>query len=170
MLHEIAVASTQVESEDELLELATEIIGRNLFPDNFGILLLDEKSGLLRAHPSYRVYNSTNLDPLNFVVSLGKGVSGQVAQSGTSQRIGDVRQIENYLDVDARTRSELCVPLKVKERVIGVINAESMELNAFTASDEALVVTFAGQLATALEYLRTLDAERQWMGRLARSN
>ncbi len=170
VLNEIAVASTEVENEDKLLELATEIIGQNLFPDNFGILLLDEKSGTLRAHSSYRVYHSTMLDPLSFVVSLGQGVSGRVAQSGVLQRIGDVRQVENYFDVDSRTRSELCVPLKVKERVIGVINAESMELNAFTPSDEALMMTFAGQLATAIEYLRTLDAERHWMNRLVHSN
>ncbi len=170
VLNEIAVASTQVESEDNLLELATEIIGRNLFPDNFGILLLDEKSGLLHAHPSYRVYNQASLNPLNFVVELGKGISGQVAQSGKPQRIGDVRPIGSYFEVDSRTRSELCVPLKVKERVMGVINAESTELNAFTASDEALMTTFAGQLATAIEYLRTLEAERHWMDRLARSN
>ncbi|MCL4528144.1 MAG: diguanylate cyclase [Chloroflexi bacterium] len=170
VLNEIAVASTQVESEDKLLELATEIIGQNLFPDNFGILLLDEKSGTLRAHPSYRVYDLTNLDPLDFVVSLGRGISGQVAQSGKPQRVGNVRQAENYFDVDSRTRSELCVPLKVKERVLGVINAESAELNAFTPNDESLLMTFAGQLATAIEYLRTLDAEHHWMDRLVRSN
>jgi diguanylate cyclase (GGDEF)-like protein len=170
ILYEIAVASTQLESEDALLEYATEIIGQNLFPDNFGILLLDEKSGLLCAHPSYRVYNSTGLDPHNFVVALGEGISGVVAQSGIPQRIGDVRQVENYFNVDARTRSELCVPLKVKERVLGVINAESAELNAFTVSDETLLMTFAGQLATAIEYLRSLEAERRWMNQLARSN
>lgn len=170
VLHEIALAPTQVEGVDSLLDLATEIIGRNLFPDNFGILLLDEKSGLLRFHPSYRVYPLADYNTRELTVPLEQGVTGQVARDGISQRLGDVRQIENYLNVDPRTRSELCVPLKSRERILGVINAESMELNAFTASDEKLMTTLAGQLATALEYLHSLEAERHWMDRLAHSN
>ncbi|MBI3739454.1 MAG: diguanylate cyclase, partial [Chloroflexi bacterium] len=65
---------------------------------------------------------------------------------------------------------ELCVPLKSKERILGVINAESREFNAFTANDENLMDILAGQLATALEYLRSREAERHWMDTLAHSN
>jgi diguanylate cyclase (GGDEF)-like protein len=170
ILHEVALAPMQVDSVDKLLELAMEIIGRSLFPDNFGILLLDEKTGTLQAHSSYRTYPHADYNPREIIVSLGQGVCGEVAQSGNPQRVGDVRELVNYLNVDSRMRSELCVPLKVKSRVLGVINAESITLNAFTAYDEKLLDTLAGQLATAIEYLRTLDAERNWMNRLAHSN
>src|SRR5574341_1545552 len=169
VLHEIALASTQVEGEDQLIEVATKIIGRSLFPDNFGILLLDEAAGVLRPHSSYRAY-SAHYDPRRVTVALGQGVTGQVAQTGKAQRVGDVSQLENYIAVDSDTRSELCVPLKIKERVLGVINAESTEPNGFTEHDEKLMVILASQLATALEYLRSLEAERRWLGQLAHSN
>ncbi len=169
VLHEIALASTQVEGEDKLIEVATEIIGRSLFPDNFGILLLDAAAGVLYPHPSYRAH-SAHYDPRGVTVALGQGVTGQVAQTGRAQRIGDTSQLQNYIVVDAEARSELCVPLKIKERVLGVINAESTKTNGFTAHDEKLMVILASQLATALEYLRSLKAERRWLSQLAHSN
>lgn len=169
VLHEIALATTQVDGEDQLLDRATRIIGRNLFPDNFGILLVDESAGLLFPHPSYKFYSSEDqVHPVT--VQLGQGISGQVAQTGKAQRIDDVRLNPAYLKVDLQTRSELCVPLSFKDRILGVINAESTKLNAFSQDDENLLSTLAGQLATALEYLRSRQAERHWMSRLAHSN
>ena len=58
-------------------------------------------------------------------------------------------------------RSELCVPLKIGESVIGVINAESSELDAFSRADERLLDTLAGQLATAIGRVRSAEALRQ---------
>jgi hypothetical protein len=56
-LHEVARVATHVDNEDALIESVTDIIGRNLFPDNFGILLLDEDGGFLHPHPSYRFFS-----------------------------------------------------------------------------------------------------------------
>src|SRR5690606_36213465 len=57
-LHDISLISIEADNEDELINRVTDVIGRNLFPDNFGILLLDEQTGMLNAHPSYR-FSST---------------------------------------------------------------------------------------------------------------
>jgi diguanylate cyclase (GGDEF)-like protein len=103
-------------------------------------------------------------------VSLSQGVSGQVARTGRAQRIGNVRRVNDYLDVDERTISELCVPIKFKEQVLGVINAESTKRDAFTEDDERLLITIAGQMATAMEQIRKSQAERKWLDQLARSN
>lgn len=164
-LHDVALTAIEAGSEDHLIERVTDIIGRNLFPDNFGILMLDESAGMLRAHPSYRFYLSADLKTQD--VPLGKGITGQVAQSGKPQRIENVRRVPEYIDMDDRTISELCVPIKFKERVLGVINAESTKRNAFTGDDERLLVTLAGQLATAIEQLRTAKAERVILDQLA---
>jgi diguanylate cyclase (GGDEF)-like protein len=66
--------------------------------------------------------------------------------------------------------SELCVPIKFKEQVLGVINAESTKRDAFTEDDERLLVTLAGQLATALVQLHKAQDERKWLDQLAHSN
>jgi len=167
-LHDVALASIEADNEDQLIEHVTDIIGQNLFLDNFGVMLLDENSGILHAHSSYRFLSTEELHMVD--IALGEGITGQVAKTGLSQRIGNVHHVESYLDVDKRTISELCVPIKLKERVLGVINAESIRRNAFSADDERLLVTLAGQLATAIEQLRKAQNERKWLDQLAHSN
>jgi diguanylate cyclase (GGDEF)-like protein len=167
-LHDIALISIEVDNEDELISRVTDVIGQNFFPDNFGILLLDEQSRVLQAHPSYRFFSTQERHIMN--VPLDKGITGQVARTGKAQRIGNVRHVEEYLDVDDRTISELCVPIKFKEQILGVINAESTRRDAFTADDERLLITLAGQIATAMEQIRKAQAERKWLDQLAHSN
>ncbi len=166
-LHDVALVSIEAEDQDQLIEQVTNIIGDNLFPDNFGILLIDENRDVLRAHSSYRFHSSEQR--LIQEVQLGEGVSGEVAKTGQSLRIGNVRRLQNYLDMDERTVSELCVAIKFRERVLGVINAESTKRDAFTEDDERLLVTLAGQLATALEQLRKTEDERKVLDQLAHS-
>jgi diguanylate cyclase (GGDEF)-like protein len=167
-LHDISMISIEVDNEDELIKRVTDIIGKNLFLDNFGILLFDEGSEILRAHPSYRFISSGERVPLD--VSVKQGVVGQVARTGKAQRIGNVRRVGEYLEMDERTISELCVPIKFKERILGVINAESTKRDAFTEEDERLLITLAGQIATAMEQIRKAQAERKWLDQLAHSN
>ena len=167
-LHDVALAAIEADSEDQLIIRATEIIGKNLFPDNFGILLLDENAGVLSVHPSYRFLTPEVMHMVD--VPLGQGITGQVAMTGKSQRLGNVKYDENYLLVDQRTISELCVPIKLQERVLGVINAESIKRDAFTRNDERLLITLAGQLATAIEQLRKAQTERKWLDQLTHSN
>ena len=168
VLHEVALVSTQVETIDQLIERTTEIIGKNLFPDNFGILLMDEEKVVLRPHPSYRFVSAKDLFSTD--IPLGQGITGQVAKMGQPIRVGNIEGIKNYLEVDQRTASELCVPIKLKDRILGVINTESTRTDAFSMDDELLLGTLAGQLATAIEQLRAATAERQWLNQLAHSN
>ena len=167
-LHDVALASIEADSEDQLIEHVTNIIGQNLFSDNFGMMLLDENSEILHAHASYRFLSADELHMVD--IPLGEGITGLVAKTGVPQRIGNVKRVESYLDVDKRTVSELCVPIKLRERVLGVINAESIKEDAFTVDDERLLVTLAGQLATAIEQLRKAQNERKWLDQLAHSN
>jgi diguanylate cyclase (GGDEF)-like protein len=167
-LHDVALTSIQVENEDQLIERVTGIIGNNLFPDNFGIMLLHEQEQFVYPHPSYRFYKTEKL-AFN-EIPLGKGITGRVAQNGQPRRTGNVRESEDYLDMDENTRSELCVPIRFKERILGVINAESTQPDAFSEEDERLLVTLAGQLATAIEQLRRAQAERKWFDQLAHAS
>jgi putative nucleotidyltransferase with HDIG domain len=83
-----------------------------------------------------------------------------VVRSGKPKRVADVRQEKVYLEGTAGILSELCVPILIGDRVFGVINAESKQLNFFTEEDERLLVTIAAQMALALEQLRLFEAER----------
>jgi PAS domain S-box-containing protein len=162
VLHAVAAAGSEATGEDALVERATEIIGQSLFPDNFGILLPDEAGEYLRVHPSYRIDEAVAVS----LVPIGQGITGHVVATGRAYRTGDTGQDPLYRGADSQTRSELCVPLLIGEQVIGVINAESRHLNAFSEADELLLTTLAGQLATAIQKVRLLAAERRQLKEL----
>ena len=75
VLHEVATITTEAETIDQLIERTTKVIGKNLFSDNFGILLMDDKKGTLSPHRSYRFTSAVQTIPNE--VRLGRGVSGQ---------------------------------------------------------------------------------------------
>jgi GAF domain-containing protein/signal transduction histidine kinase/CheY-like chemotaxis protein len=164
VLHAVAIASAEASDVDSLIERATQIIGEAFYPDNFGLLLLDDKNHCLLPHDSYRTRQGVNNVAM---VSLGQGIVGKVAMDGKPLRVADVTQEPAYFKVDELTKSELCVPLKIEERVIGVINAESGHLEAFTAEDERLLVTLAGQLSTAIDRMRAESINRHRSEQLA---
>ncbi|MBN1147741.1 MAG: GAF domain-containing protein [Anaerolineales bacterium] len=157
VLHAVASACANSNDEDRLIERVTRIIGEAFFPDNFGLILIDESTGLLCEHPSYRERGSVRHAPY----PLSSGITGRVALQGRPMRVADVSQEADYSIVDPDTRSELCVPLKAGERIIGVINAESVKLDAFSQADEQLLSLLADQIAVAIERLRVEAAARQ---------
>jgi diguanylate cyclase (GGDEF)-like protein len=166
VLNAISIAATEAGDEDELIERATRLIGKQLYPDNFGILLLDEEKDELYLHSSYRLGESES--PVR--IPLGEGITGAVARSGRLRNVGDIRTMTDYISTDERILSELCAPLKVGERVIGVVNAESARLNAFTGDDENLLGILSSQLAGAIQRLRTARAEYYQTTQLMRAN
>ncbi len=87
----------------------------------------------------------------------GKGIVVHVARSGEPLNVPDVHQDPRYLALDPATRSELCVPMRVEEEVIGVLNAESSQLAAFDEDDLLLFQTLADQAAIAIANVRLLD-------------
>ena len=164
VLHAVATAGAEADSEDALVEKTTELIGETLYSDNFGVLLIDEASGVLRIHPSYRGLSE---DVKKATFPLEKGIVGKVITESKPYRINDVSINPDYVVLSDQMHSELCVPIKMGEHVLGVINAESASRNAFTDSDQRLLSTIAGQLATAIEKVRLFEAERQRASELA---
>lgn len=157
ILHNLASASILVNTIDELVELVTLEVGNTFYADNFGVLFLDESQKILRAHPSYRGITENTQE----IVELEKSISGPVALSGNPRRVGDVRQEPAYMEATADIRSELCVPIKTGEHIIGVINTESKKLDFFSADDERLLLTIASQTAIAIERIRLFNSERE---------
>ena len=158
VLHEVALAATRAGSEHELIARTTEAIGVALDIDYLGVLLKDDTLNGLRVD-TYR--QGVHISLPDEIIPLGIGVTGTVALTGQARRIGDVRLEPNYFLYNADTLSELCVPITVGDRILGVINGESRRVDAFTEADEHLLKTVASQLGTAIERLRAEAARRQ---------
>jgi sigma-B regulation protein RsbU (phosphoserine phosphatase) len=75
-----------------------------------------------------------------------------------------VDNIENdprYIQVSPNTSSELAVPLLYRNEVLGVLNVESEQVNAYTENDEELLGTLGGSLAAIIANARLLDQIRR---------
>ena len=84
-----------------------------------------------------------------------------MATDGVASRVDDTSLDPDYLAVDPLMRSELCVPLKVGEHVLGVFDAESALPAAFSEADLALLSILTSHVAGAVERLRATAALRE---------
>lgn len=160
VLHAVAAATIESSNEEELIGRATHIIGETLFTDHFGILLVDKETESLYITPSYRGVSEKDKQ-ITFPIGK-KGIIGHVAATGEAYRTGDTSQEEFYIGADTTAMcSELCAPLKIGKRIIGVVNAESTKLDAFSEEEERLLTTLARQLASGIERLRKEHAEHE---------
>ena len=166
VLHEVALAATKSKDENSLFEQTVQIIGQYLYSNHLSILLVNDTKRTLNLQ---FIYHSGDIIPPPSI-PLGQGISGQVALTGETIRVSDASTNPDYLMVTSNTRSEVCVPIKLRGIVLGVINAESDKFNAFTQEDENLLTTIANQLATAIDRLRSAEQQRQWAEQLHRSN
>jgi signal transduction histidine kinase len=164
-LHAIVTAGMETSDENEFLRRATEVVGKSLFPTNFGVLLLDERQNVLHHHVSYQESNSRNPRP----IPVGQGITGLVALAGHSMRVDDVTTEPKYISLDPRVRSELCVPLKINSRVIGVLDVEGHKLAEFSQNDERLLEALAGQIGLSLERIRLLAGAQTRADELAKT-
>jgi PAS domain S-box-containing protein len=94
------------------------------------------------------------------VVRTNQGVSGWAIQHGLTVRSADLLKDERYFETLSGMQSGLYVPIKLGERVLGVISIESERPNAFSAADERLTSTLANQAASAFENARLFNESR----------
>jgi two-component system NtrC family sensor kinase len=164
-LHEVSVAAT---STLELTEILDRIVGAlqetQGFP-NLVLMLLDEEdeTGRLKVAAG-RGYSPAVAERIDSRV--GEGITGWVALTGEPLNVPDVTLDTRYVMADENVRSEVCVPLAVGDKVIGVLNAESSELAAFSDDTVRFLSTLAGQLAVIIEnarlFQRVAHSERDW--------
>ena len=90
----------------------------------------------------------------------GNGVTGWVASSGKSYLCRNTKEDKLYLESFDGALSSLTVPLILHDAIIGTMNVESSEANAFDTSDMQFLEIFAREVAVALNTLELLSAEK----------
>ncbi len=141
--------------ETKIVRFAEELLNF----DHFAIRLLDERTGKLElviGHALPRDFDSFVIRP----GLEGYGISGYVAASGRSYVCADTTTDPLYLPGVEGARSSLTIPLRLQDKVIGIMNAESEEPGAFTEEDRQLGEIFARYIAVALHMLDLLVVER----------
>jgi sigma-B regulation protein RsbU (phosphoserine phosphatase) len=149
---------------DELLEKLAVLVRRLIDYRTFGILLLNEATSELEIKLAVRYGDKLNLPK----VKLGDGIVGYAALHKQPVNVPDVSKDPRYIPVVDDCRSELAIPMLVQDRVIGVIDLESPELDAFNKEHIEILTLLASQAAVAIENARLYDEIRSNEERLER--
>ncbi len=148
VLNEISRELTSILNVDELLRRIGESLSRVIDFQMFSILLLNEHSKILQHRFSLRFNENIQL---KHDIPLGRGLVGASAETGLAVMVPDVTKDARYILLNPETRSELCVPLIYKKRVIGVLDLEHTRRGYFTEDHILTLTTLAGQVAIAIE-------------------
>jgi len=116
----------------------------------FAILLLNDRTNDLRMR--FQIGHTPEVERMR--IKMGHGVVGQVAQQRQAILINDVSQAENYINANPGVRSELAVPLIVKNRLIGVIDIQSEQQDYFAPEHLRLLQLTASRVGQAIENAR----------------
>ena len=152
-LAEIGREVASVLDLDELFTRIAQLARRVIDYRTFGILLLNEDEELEMKLAVQ--YGEKVLVPR---VKLGEGVVGYAALHREPVLVSDVSQDPRYISVVPDVRSELAIPLLLKDRCIGVVDLESPELDAFSKRDVEILTLLASQAAVAIENARLYEA------------
>jgi K+-sensing histidine kinase KdpD len=174
-VYELSQAVNSVLELDALLDIIVNMAAEILRTERCSLMLLDDN------HQEMHIVAAKGVKPElveNVRVKIGEGIAGMVAQTGEPLLIKDIEKEVNYRKVSLEkysTKSLLTVPLKIRNKVIGVLNINNkLNKQVFSKADMRLLTTFANSAAMAIENARLteekVNSERlATVGRMASS-
>lgn len=169
---QVARATTTNESLETLLPRLTSLISKQFDFYHTGIFLLDEK----REFAVLRAANSEGGQRM-----LNRGHKLQVGQTGMVGFVSAIGKPRIALDVgdDAvffdnpdlpNTHSEMALPLRIKDEIIGVLDVQSTEQHAFQEEDIEVLSTLADQVSVAIQNARTYESLQELLTEAQRTS
>lgn len=140
---------------NQMLEIAQEIV-----PDaHCAILLLDDETGLLRLAAGQGYQAAARY----LEIPVGRGVTGRCAATRQTQLVRDLQAPDapHYIPGIPGARSELALPMVVEGKTVGVLNAESVEPDAFDEGSIQTLTLIARQAAAVIRGGQLLDETRR---------
>jgi two-component system, sensor histidine kinase SagS len=163
-------ASARMEVPERLRLLEDKVIRycRDLLDfTHFAVRVLDSQTGRLDVVLAGGFSEEAKAVQI-FARETGNGISGYVAATGRSYICSDVAKDPLYLPGFECAASSLTVPLRLNERVVGILNVETDRPAAFSDEDRQVAEIFGRYIAVALQTLKLLVVERsETTGQLA---
>jgi signal transduction histidine kinase len=152
VIAEVGRQITSIMDIDLVLNQVVHLIQKTFGYDHVAIAMIEGDYAVYRVG-SGRLWENPEFDFNPSHLKIGdEGVTGRVAATGEIVYLPDVREDPGYVEMSGSgTRSELTVPVKVKGKVIGVLDAQSDRINAFDDSDQVVLQSLADQAAVAIE-------------------
>src|SRR5262249_6912942 len=142
---------------DEVLRQIVMIARDYFHLQNVAILLLDKKTNEL--YPRCQIGWDSGQEQTR--LSLDQGITGAAARQKRPIHCSDVSKDPQYVVSARKTKSELAIPLMVRDEVVGVLDCQSENLNHFDHDTIDLLTLFSTQASMALQNAQLYSLERQ---------
>jgi L-methionine (R)-S-oxide reductase len=113
-----------------------------------GIYLMRENE------PKLWLHNYMGAPTEHAEIEVGQGVCGTAVAEKANQTVQDVTQVENYLACNPRVKAEMVILIRAGDDILGQIDIDSHEKDAFTDADEQAVQAVADKLAEVIMHER----------------
>lgn len=164
MLYDASQAVLSTFELDEVLQQILTIARDYFHLQNVAILLTDKEELYVRCQVGWDAGHDEVRLP------IGTGITGAAAHQKRPIYAADVTKDARYILSASNTRSELAVPLMVRDRVVGVLDCQSENLNHFDSETIDLLTLFSTQASMALQNARLYSLERQRASQLEAIN
>jgi len=142
---------------DEVLARTAALIKRHIDYEIFGVLMFEGDGSYLKFRFSIG-YPRELAD--NMRIPVGQGITGAAAATGHSVRVADTLSDSRYINAIENVRSELAVPLMLRNRCVGVLDIQSRHPDYFTGEQQKILTLLASRLAIAVENARLFEKVR----------
>jgi PAS domain S-box-containing protein len=143
---------------DSLLDRAARLVQESFGYHHVGLFTLDRERGemVMRAMAG----DFTSVTPVGHRITLDQGMVGWVGHHGETLLANDVQADPRYASVlpSVPIRSELSIPIRAAEEIVGVLDIQSPQIDAFGEDDVMVLETLADQIAVAIENAKAYQA------------
>ena len=159
IFHDVAKALTSSLDLDSILQTIMEKMAEYFRPDTWSLLMVDEQKSELY----FAIAVGSASEALkNVRLKVGEGIAGHVAKYGEKLIVPDVRSDKRFAKridkvTQMETQSIICVPLKSKLRVLGVIQLVNVDMNHFTEAESFFLQSLCDYAAIAIENARSVE-------------
>jgi GAF domain-containing protein/HAMP domain-containing protein len=161
LLNQISSTNVQGRTIEDAIRATIEILHQAMPEEQIIYFALDQQN-ILSARASSGI---KDLEQTSRQISVGTGLIGRVASEGQLIRLADVQNDKSIQPQNFESNSILAVPVKFNEKLLGVINIESITIAKFDENDEEFVTTLAGNMAAIISNITLLEQVRDQVER-----
>jgi signal transduction histidine kinase len=165
LLYNIAEKITASLSLKKVAQLALEQALTLIKATSASVMLIDENTTILKPIAEC----GEGYEPMT-ALRLGEGIAGDVALKGQAEIVNNVSTDPRFIENNSKTYSIICAPLKMPDKIIGVINLSCEDQHNYIAKDLKLLVAIASQTAFALTNAQLYEDLKAYADELKQNN
>ena len=153
LLHRITVETAAANTIGEAIQTTVDLLHQDFKGSKIAVYLKDDRDMLtIQYSAGFELEMVADL-----TIPIGQGVIGMAAKNQKNMILNDVAQDPSYIILDPAVQSEMAVPITFKGEVLGVLDIELPEKNAFLSNEEDIFGTLGNNLGAVIASARLLE-------------